>query len=908
MLPVIAAAPTNLFLHPPRYPFHSSAYPLSMAANPTDALILWEPRALIQTEDNSRPDGGRWAVILKALSSPSPGRTLDQVYSVLGKILEKQANRAAYTLGLGPHVVAHKITAYFGSGEERVLRLDNLRASIPVKLEKRCLMLAKYTLPTESANVQLQAFKHILELVALFPGLRRLFLHTKCLANAMSIDSFSALWERLTGSPDQEWTFWKTLAVTCLTDTTITALVEGSTISDLCNCRENELSVIEQLLIEHESSGATSYSRSICIRYLGGILDVPAFWSEMGAVHSDVAKKLCSEMVRVLKDIGVDILALGPIDKSEPPFDYDGVDFLATTVLNGILSWFGRLKQKNWSFQPWYKGFVELLQLLQRPRATELLPHSSACATSIFENILPTAYQNVELNVFVDHDAASEISHNNCDEAAADWPLDSNSTTSVHSTVLDRDEGHSVDSLTISDQDGEHSSPSLEENGEARNHDSDEDSLRGPSQNETDHSSTSDQESFIASQSDDAAHDTHNVQNFESGLETGRGTGSYQDLDLQNAEINRVAEGFIPTPTPYPSLEAQLKAAEEWKIILAHRQRDLGDDNPSTLQAMDKLAMEYYELRKLRLARDLQVAVLQKRRTLLGDEHTDTLHSMHSLASTYYKLGQLKAAQDLDIVVLEKRKQLLGEDHIDTLVTMGNLALTYAWQGQLEEAENLLVVVIEKQRALLGEYHAHTLKSMSALALVYWRQGQIKKAQEICSIVLERRRQLLGQDDPHTLQAMLNLGLTYLQQGQVKEAETLLVPALKKQRKILGEDHPDTLRTMGDLARTYRKLGRSKEAEELGVQALEKQKLVLGEEHPNTLYTMSVLAWGYHNQGQFERAAELYVAIVEKRRKTLDDNHPETQWAVCNLASMYRSLGKLQDAEELESLVRDQEL
>ncbi|KAF7344969.1 High osmolarity signaling protein SHO1 [Mycena venus] len=856
-----------------------------MAANPTDALILWDPQlgALVKTEDTST-GGGRWAVILKALSSPSPGRTLDQVYSVLGKILEKQANHAAYTLGLGPHAVAQKITAYFGGGEERVLQLDNLRASVPVKLEKQCLTLAKYTLPTESVNVQRQAFKNILELMTLFPGLRRLFLHTKCLANATSIDNFSVLWERPAGSPDQEWTFWQTLAATCLTDTTISAL----------------------LLIEHESSGATSYSRAICIRYLGGILDLPAFWSEMGTVHSDVAKKLCSEMMRVLKDIGVDILALGPIDESEPPFDYDGVDFLATTVLKGILSWFGRLEQENWPFQRWYKGFVELLQLLRRPRATELLPHSSVCATSIFENILPTAYQNVELNVFVDHDAASEIPHDNCDEAAADRPLDNNSTTSVHSTVLDRDDGHSVDSFTILDQDSEHSSPSLE-NSEARNHDSDEDSLQGPSQNETDHSSTSDQEIFIASQSDDAAHDTHKVQNFESGLETGQGTGSYQDLDLQNAEINRVAEGPIPTPTPYPSLEAQLKAVEELKIILADRQRDLGDDHPSTLQAMDKLAQKYYDLGKLRLARDLQVAVLQKQRTLLGDEHRDTLHSMRSLASTYYELSQLKAAQDLYIVVLEKHKQLLGEDHLETLVTMTTLAMTYARQGQLEEAENLHVVVLEKQRALFGEYHADTLKSMSALASVYYRQGQIKKAQEIDSIVLERRRQL-GQDDPRTLWTIVRLGIIYFKKGQFKDAETMLVPALKKQRKILGEDHPDTLQTVGILAHTYHKLGQFKEAEELGVQAFEKQKHVLGEEHPNTLHTTSVLTQQYHNQGQFERAAELYVAIEEKRRKTLGDEHPDTQRAMHNLASTYRSLGKLQDAEELESLVRDQEL
>jgi hypothetical protein len=79
--------------------------------------------------------------------SPSPGRTLGRVYTSLGKVLETQANRAAYSFGLGPHVVAQKIKSHFGNGEERVLRLESLHTSIPPKLEKGCCKLMKYALP-----------------------------------------------------------------------------------------------------------------------------------------------------------------------------------------------------------------------------------------------------------------------------------------------------------------------------------------------------------------------------------------------------------------------------------------------------------------------------------------------------------------------------------------------------------------------------------------------------------------------------------------------------------------------------------------------------------------------------------------------------------------------------------------
>jgi hypothetical protein len=52
-------------------------------------------------------------------------------------------------------------------------------------------------------------------------------------------------------------------------------------------------------------------------------------------------------MSQVLKDIGVDILALGPAEQLEPPFDYDGIDFLATTILTGLSSWLFKLDHKN---------------------------------------------------------------------------------------------------------------------------------------------------------------------------------------------------------------------------------------------------------------------------------------------------------------------------------------------------------------------------------------------------------------------------------------------------------------------------------------------------------------------------------------------------------------------------------
>jgi hypothetical protein len=84
-----------------------------------------------------------WAILI----NPSPGRTLNEVYSTIGQSLEIRANRIADLLGLGPLAVARKITSFFGTGEKRHQQLNTLRNQIPIELIECCSKLMGYTLP-----------------------------------------------------------------------------------------------------------------------------------------------------------------------------------------------------------------------------------------------------------------------------------------------------------------------------------------------------------------------------------------------------------------------------------------------------------------------------------------------------------------------------------------------------------------------------------------------------------------------------------------------------------------------------------------------------------------------------------------------------------------------------------------
>ncbi|KAJ6540622.1 hypothetical protein B0H19DRAFT_1078027 [Mycena capillaripes] len=220
----------------------------------------------------------------------------------------------------------------------------------------------------------------------------------------------------------------------------------------------------------------SEYSSALCIRYLGGILDLPGFWQDSGKIHFYVANKICSKLVQVLKDIRVDILTLGPGSEPKPPFDYEGVDSLATSALTGISNWFGELDRGDLPAQPYYATFCQVVQLLRMPRAAELLPESSTCATTTLENIIPTHYQNAKLHVTVNREnETTEAPNTNHNHSLADLHCNNNSTTSVHTKTSDQDahdvesddedceDAQSMGSSEVSSENGAHVSPASEE-------------------------------------------------------------------------------------------------------------------------------------------------------------------------------------------------------------------------------------------------------------------------------------------------------------------------------------------------------------------------------------------------------------------------------------------------------------
>ncbi|KAG5658045.1 hypothetical protein KAF25_006996 [Fusarium avenaceum] len=129
-------------------------------------------------------------------------------------------------------------------------------------------------------------------------------------------------------------------------------------------------------------------------------------------------------------------------------------------------------------------------------------------------------------------------------------------------------------------------------------------------------------------------------------------------------------------------------------------------------------------------AEKLGLSVVATGMKLFGEQGPTTLASMARLATTYGGQGRWKEAEDLGTKVMDVRSRVLGEEHPDTLASRSDLVWVYLNQDRLDEAEELAVQLLGAKRRILGEKHPNTLNTIDHLILVYAWKGQSEKAEE----------------------------------------------------------------------------------------------------------------------------------------------------------------------------------
>ncbi|KAJ7067472.1 hypothetical protein C8F01DRAFT_1121385 [Mycena amicta] len=329
-----------------------------------------------------------------ALPLAVPGRLLHETYNAAGRFAERHANRAGHRLGLGPLAIVERIHSFFKT--DREAKLEKIRSKLPHKLEKDCLRLTRYAFPEESFKTQIDAFRGIVTLSTLYPGLRVLFL--SFVAPDTPPDPTEGFFRRLWARDDafgqaEDFLFHLQFAASCLSDADISTIIEESSFDGLSRVEmqteTDGLCVIERLLVASDCENP--FLTHLALRYLMGILECPSFWLPLSLEHTTshvfdaVLRKVCIRATSALKDLGLgsNMPRREDEDDSAPSNDDDelallksdmeGVDYLCCSILRGSQK-AGSIVCDASESPEWYEAFAELVKILRNPRAKRLVP------------------------------------------------------------------------------------------------------------------------------------------------------------------------------------------------------------------------------------------------------------------------------------------------------------------------------------------------------------------------------------------------------------------------------------------------------------------------------------------------------------------------------------------------------
>jgi tetratricopeptide (TPR) repeat protein len=155
---------------------------------------------------------------------------------------------------------------------------------------------------------------------------------------------------------------------------------------------------------------------------------------------------------------------------------------------------------------------------------------------------------------------------------------------------------------------------------------------------------------------------------------------------------------------------------------LAIRQRDLGDENPNTLNSMNALAALYREQGKYGDAEAMLLKGLEIRRRVLGETHPGIADSMACLAKLYAMQGNYAEAEGWYVKALETGRMSLRHDHPEMRWYRDELARVYlkhgsslAESGDWKQAINIFTKAVELSPDLFGTVFVE-LKTKGKLA------------------------------------------------------------------------------------------------------------------------------------------------------------------------------------------------
>ena len=242
---------------------------------------------------------------------------------------------------------------------------------------------------------------------------------------------------------------------------------------------------------------------------------------------------------------------------------------------------------------------------------------------------------------------------------------------------------------------------------------------------------------------------------------------------------------------------------------------DFGDRPLLAARLRAAVAKVYGDMGQFRVACDLQQSVLDVQRRELGVDDPVTLETLNLVAGLLQDQGMLAEAETRYLDLLERRRRVLGPDHADTIGALGNLGGLYVAQRRPKDAEPYLRDALDAARRVLDDDDPDIFGYLNNYGGALIQDGRHAEAEACYRDAIARFRRAHGDSDPGALSAVVNLGTALRAQGKHSESEACFREALERRRHALGEEHPDTLFVAWQLGRSLREQDRFREEVEL---------------------------------------------------------------------------------------------
>ena len=326
------------------------------------------------------------------------------------------------------------------------------------------------------------------------------------------------------------------------------------------------------------------------------------------------------------------------------------------------------------------------------------------------------------------------------------------------------------------------------------------------------------------------------------------------DLGEYGELIDRVTDtdSYLSGDVDYVTVRERLMLPEDVKEYLSYRvglkgklfderyKETIGDNNDTKnlipiANLYNEIGLVYYKQGDYEKALEYYRKALVIKEKQLGNNHPSTSITYNNIGLVYKKQGDYKKALEYYRKALAIREKVLGKEHPDTATTYNNIGGVYYKQGDYEKMMEYYKKSLAIREKVLVKEHPDMATTYNNIGLVYNKQGNYEKALEYFSKALAIKEKVLGEEHPSTATTHSNIGEVYRKQGDYEEALNHHRKALAIREKVLGKEHPSTATTYNNTGLVYRDQGDYEKALEYYEKALAIRIIKLGEDHPLTL-------------------------------------------------------------------------